>query len=97
MKKTIKFAETIETEKLKREIQLLINVVVPDPQYQPIFLSDEANFFDITGDTAEQIESKIRFYFKGELPTKLNTPLWKFVKIVKNQYPTWPDDWPPEH
>lgn len=97
MKKTIEFAETIETEKFSREIQLLINVVEPDPGYQPFFVSDDACFFDITGATEQEIEAKLRFYFKGELPAALKTPLWRFAEIVKSQYPEWPENWPPEH
>ena len=46
MSKKIKFAETTEIAKRDREVHLILNVVEPDPDYQPVFISDEATFFD---------------------------------------------------
>jgi len=97
MKKKIELAKSINSEELSREIQLLINVVEPDPEYQPFFVSDEACFFNITLYDEDVIEKRLRFYFNGDLPADLNTPLWKFAEIVKKKYPNWPDEWPPEN
>jgi len=97
MTKKIEFAESQETEKRDREVRLIINIVEPDPEYQPMFISDEACFYDITGKNEKEIEENLRFYFKGELPAELSTPIWQFIEIVKQRYPGWPDDWPPEH
>ena len=97
MDKTIESCETIEVDKRSREIRLILNIVEPDPEYQPIFLSDKASFFDISGIDEAEIESRLRFYFKGDLPAPLGTLLWHFVEIVKTQYPGWPDDWPPDN
>lgn len=89
--------ETAEVDKRPREIQLLINLVEPDPEYQPSFFSDSATLYDITAQMPEDIEAKLRFYFKGDLPAKLHTPLWQYVDIIKRRYVGWPDEWPPEH
>ena len=97
MSKKIELAESEEIEKREREVQLIINIVQPDPEYQPVFISDEACFFDISGDSETEIESRLRFYFKGELPASLITPVWQFIEVVKIQYPGWPENWPPEH
>ena len=97
MNKKFELAESTEIEKREREIQLIINVVEPDPEYQPMFISDEATFFDITGQLETEIEEKLRFYFKGELPAPINVPFWQFVDLVKNKYPKRPDNWPPEN
>ena len=97
MGKKIEFAESVEIEKRSREVQLIINVVEPDPEYQATFISDEASFFDISGQDEAEIESRLRFYFKGELPASLRTPIWQFIEIVKTQYSGWPEDWPPDH
>ncbi|MEJ2407224.1 MAG: hypothetical protein P8171_23660 [Candidatus Thiodiazotropha sp.] len=93
----IEVAESEETGKREREVQLLMNVVEPDPEYQAFFISDEACFYDISGQDEKEIEERLRFYFKGELPAPLKTPIWQFVEIVKQHYPGWPDEWPPEH
>ena len=97
MSTEFELGETSEVDKRPREIQLLINVVEPDPEYQPSFLSDSATFYDITAQMPEEIEEKLRFYFKGDLPAKLLTPLWQYVDIIKQRYVGWPDEWPPEH
>ena len=91
----MEFAKSTETEKRKREIQLIINLVEPDPEYQPLFISDEANLFDVLGQDEEEVEEKLRFYFKGDLPAPIGAVLWKFVDSVKSKYPKWPDEWPP--
>lgn len=88
---------TYEIDQRKREIQLLINIVQPDPEYQPTFISDAASFLDISGLSNIEVESKLEFYFKGELPAPLNTLLWVFVDMVKSKYPSWPEDWPPNN
>ena len=93
----IENCDAYETQKREREIQLLINVIEPDPEYQPIFISDEATFLDVTGKKKELIESRLEFYLKSELPASLNTPLWKFVDILKIKYSGWPEEWPLEN
>ncbi len=47
--------------------------------------------------TEAEIEDRLKFYFKGELPAPLSTSIWQFIEIVKQRYPGWPDEWPPEH
>ena len=44
--KKIVFADTSEVEEREREVQYLFNIVQPDPDYQPIFLSDESTLLD---------------------------------------------------
>lgn len=97
MDEKFKFAESVEIEKRSREVQLLVNIVEPDPEYQPFFLSDDSNFYDVSGKDGSEIEADVRHYFKGDLPGKLGMPLWQFIDLVKQRYPGWPDDWPLEH
>ena len=97
MTKKLELAKSTETEKRKREIQLIINVIEPDPEYQPLFISDEANLFDLTLYDKSELEEKLRFYFKGNLPAPIETPLWKYVDLIKQRYPEWPNNWPPEN
>ena len=93
----IEIAESDETEKRKREVQLVMNIIEPDPEYQSFFVSDDATLYDISGQDEEVIEERLKFYFKGELPAPLKTRVWQFIEIVKQRYPGWPDEWPPEH
>ncbi len=95
--KQIEYAEDFESKKREREIQLLINVIEPDPEYQPFYISDEATFFDVTVQDESLTKSRLEFYLKGELPAPLLTPLWKFVDLIKKRYPEWPEEWPVEN
>lgn len=90
-------ADSHETEKRKREVQLLINVIEPDPEYQPIFISDLASFYDVTAQDDNITRSRLEFYLKGELPWSLGTPIWRFVDLIKARYPGWPEEWPAEN
>ena len=90
-------AESIETKRREREIQLLINVIEPDPEYQPFFISDLATFLDVTAQSEETTISRLEFYLKGEIPAPLKTPIWKFVDILKAKFPIWPEEWPVEN
>lgn len=95
--KKIKFADASETACRWREVQLLVNVVEPDPEYQPLFLSDEASFLDITGHDQELVTARLEFYLKRSLPAPLSTPIWKFVDIIKGIHPEWPESGPDTH
>ena len=90
-------ADSHETERREREVQLLINVIEPDPEYQPIFISDLATFYDVTGQDENVIQSRLEFYLKGNLPASLHTPIWQFVDMIKAQHPGWPEEWPTEN
>ena len=91
MANDLELAETSETELRQREIQLLINVVEPDPEYQPMFVSDEATFLDVCGSDIDEINERLCFYFKAQLSADIKQPLWKFVDAAKKQFPGWPE------
>lgn len=97
MDEKFQLAGFVEIEKRRREVQLLVNIVEPDPEYQPLFISDESSLYDVTGKDVSEIDADIRHYFKGDLPGKLGIPLWQLIDLIKQRYPGWPDDWPPEH
>lgn len=90
-------AESVEIEKRSREVQLLVNIVEPDPEYQPFFISDESSLYDVSGKDESEIEADIKHYFKGDLPGNFGMPIWQFIDLIKQRYPGWPDNWPPEH
>ena len=85
------FGEAKEVKRRAREVQLLINLLVPDPSYQPMFVSDMASVFDVSDETEEQIRRKIEFYLGTTLTVPLNQPLWKLIDGLKATIPGWPD------
>jgi hypothetical protein len=93
--KEIALAAQKEIDKRKREIQLLLNVVEPDPELQPFLLTDEATFFDAVGDPEQEIRRRLDFYFGQRLPLSLKLPLWQFADEVKRLVVGWPDNWNP--
>ena len=88
----IVFAETSETEKRGREVQLLINVAEPDPELQPFFLSDEATLSDAVGTDPEDIQRRLDAYFGERLPVSLDLAVYELVDAIRALRPEWPDD-----
>ena len=89
-------APTVEIASRQREIQLILNVIQPDPEYQPSLLTDEASLLDACGLSRELIAARLADYFGEPFPFQLTTPLWCLVDLAKSKWPWWPDDWPPE-
>jgi hypothetical protein len=90
--KQFQVAPRAETERRHREIQLLLNVVEPDPEFQPFLLTDEASLVDAVGADAEVIQRRLDCYFGASLGIPLQTPLWRFVDEIKARRPGWPAD-----
>jgi hypothetical protein len=89
------FAAEEQTQRRAREVQLLVNLIEPDPKMQPWFLSDEAGLDDIGGFDDLEIRRKLEAYFKVPVRSNLESPLWQLVDLLKAEFPGWPDD-PPE-
>lgn len=90
--KKIEIASSVETEARKREIQLLINIAEPDPQYQPFILTDEASLLDAVSIEPTVIARRLDTYFDMEMRLDLSLPMWRLVDRIKQLLPQWPDD-----
>jgi hypothetical protein len=84
--------DQIQVNERKRELQLILNIIQPDPEHQPLVVYDATCFNNVTWQNIKEIEERLRFYFKGDLPASLATPIWQFIDEVKLQYPGWPDN-----
>jgi hypothetical protein len=85
------FAPDGETVKRSREVQLLVNVIEPDPKMQPWFISDEGRVFDICSLQDEEIRGRLAGYFRGPIRADLEVPLWRLADLLKAEFPGWPD------
>ncbi len=85
-------ASQLETELRRREIQLLINIAEPDPEYQPLLLTDEASIFSAVGTDKSAIKKRMSCYFGEGLELPLHLPLWQLVDRVRQLRPGWPED-----
>jgi len=83
---------SIETEARKREVQLLINVAEPDPEYQPFILTDEASLLDAVATEPGEISRRLNTYFGADLGLDLGTPVWRLVDRIRQLRPDWPDE-----
>ena len=90
------FAADEKTLARAREVQLLINVIEPDPKMQPWFLSDVATLDDIGGYEVGEIARRITGYFRRPVKSALDAPLWRLVDLLKEEFPGWPDEAPQE-
>jgi hypothetical protein len=87
----VEVAPIAETELRVREVQLLINVIQPDPAYQPCLVTDEASPLDVASLPQEVVRERLEAYLKRPLPCDLRTPLWKLVDAIKREIPEWPE------
>jgi len=92
MKKGIEIAPDTQVKKREREIQLLINIQEPDPEYQPFIFTDEATVFEVNLDDEKEILKKYSNYFNEEFTISLHMPLWQVVDAIKNKYQGWPEE-----
>jgi hypothetical protein len=89
----VEVASQSETQLRSREVQILLNIIEPDPAYQPFLVTDEASPVDVTGADRELIRSRLEFYFRRSVPIPLTQPLWQLVDALKKTFPGWPDGW----
>ena len=80
-----------ETRKRAREVQLLVNIIEPDPEYQPAFVSDEATLLDCLGTPEDEMLKRLAAHFGSQFDHDLRQPVWKFVDQLKVSYIGWPD------
>ena len=81
-----------EIHRRSREINIIINLLQPDPCFQPIILGNDTTVFDVTHETEEDIKKKFELYFGASFNFPLNQPLWTLIDKIKQAFPGWPDD-----
>jgi hypothetical protein len=91
LKKRIILAPTVETDDRRREIDVLIAIAEPDPEYQGPLVTDEASLLDAVGASPREIQDRLDAHFGERLPIPLSTPLWRLVDYLKSLHPGWPD------
>ena len=91
----IDLVSSTETVARGREVQLIINIAEPDPEFQPFALTDEASLLDAVPTPTVDILRRLDAYFKADLGLDLALPLWRLVDTIKRLRPGWPDDLEP--
>ncbi len=81
----------METELRAREVQLLVNVIEPDPDLQAFLITDEASPLNVSSHSSEIVRSRLEAYLERPLPVSVTTPLWILVDAIKCEVPGWPD------
>jgi len=84
------FAPNYKTQLYRREIQLLINIQQPDPEYQPILITDRSIIFDIVTANEKIIRDRFSDYFEQPFSYNLSQPLWKLIEEIRLRQPDWP-------
>lgn len=87
----IELAESTQTLARGREVQLLLNIAEPDPEYQPGVLTDDASLLDAVPTAPKEIARRLDAYFRADLELDLSQPIWKLVDAIKRLRPGWPD------
>lgn len=89
--KTIELADHTQTDARESDIQLIINIVEPDTEYQDPLVTDEANLLDAVGVDEATMTQRLKHHFGDDFDLSLRLPLWKLVDAVKARYTGWPD------
>jgi len=74
----------------RREIQLLINIQQPDPEFQPLKINDNIMIFDVVTANESLIRTRFENYFEQPFNFDLKQPLWKLVEDIRLRMPDWP-------
>jgi len=92
---SVEHAPSTETVARGREVQLIINIAEPDPEFQPFVLTDEASLLDAVPTSPTEIARRLDAYFRADLNLDLALPLWRLVDVIRRLRPGWPDDLEP--
>jgi hypothetical protein len=73
-------------EQRRREIELLVNIIAPDPEYQPWYLADEADLFAVRDQGERILRPRLEGYFGNPLKfeIKKRQPLWEWSMTSRN-------------
>ena len=85
-------AEESRTLERQREVQIIVNLIEPDPEYQPAFISDAANLYDICLHDESTMRHLLERYFGEPITSDLKLPMWRLVDSFKAQFSNWPHD-----
>lgn len=87
----VELADTSETDRRKREIQILVNVIQPDPEYQPFLVAGEAGPLDVSPAPVEEIQTRLEAYLGRPLPIPVTASLASLVDAIRAEDPEWPE------
>lgn len=93
--RNVQLVQSTETVARGREVQLIINIAEPDPEFQPGGLTDEASLLDAVPTAPIEIARRLDAYFRADLELDLALPIWRLVDAIKRLRPGWPDDLEP--
>jgi hypothetical protein len=91
MSRKVEFAPVVETELRVREVQLLLNVIEPDPEYQAFAVTDDPSALDVSSNSRELVRARLEQYLRRPLPVDLRVPLWQLVDAIRRVEPASPD------
>lgn len=82
---------TSETDRRSRELQLLLNIIEPDPVYQATIFDDIACALDVSPNSRSVVQERLECYLGFSLPGMLRMPLWRLVDAIAERCPGWPE------
>lgn len=93
----IHLCSSAEVDRRETEIRILLNVIQPNPAWQPLLTTDETTLDDMTDLNPALVQARLEFYFGIPLPVPVSVRLWEFVDAIKVIMPTWPGNEPAIH
>ncbi len=86
---SFELASSTEIESRQADVDALVAIIEPDPEFRPYFLSDEASVFEVTMDSEEEILARLTARIGKGIDFSLHEPLWRIVDHLNATRPDW--------
>lgn len=88
-RETPEVSQSGQTCSRARAVTALLNVLEPDPEYQPAFISDEASVLDCLAEEEEELRNRLERYFGAAVTHDLRQPVWRLADQLQVSFPDW--------
>jgi len=79
------FGPQNQLDQRKDQLDEFLDVVF-FPEDRPLFISDEASYFDVDTDDVEDVIGRIASHYKVELkPSDLSKPIWQVLDYLESK------------
>lgn len=88
---------TVEVDRRRYEIAILLNAFLPNRKWQPEFIHDDLRLNACCPLEPAVIQARLEAYFGCRLPLPLSSRLWEFCDAMQELFPDWlsldPSQW----
>ena len=87
---TLGGSSTIEVDRWRYEIAILLNAFLPNRTWQPAFIHDDLRLDACCTLEPAMIQARLEGYFGCRLPVPMSSTLWEVCDAMQELFPDWP-------